>query len=249
MKLKFIVMTSGLFFKIILLSMISVLFGDCNSQELQNDEYFAKRKMMVDSQIISRGIQNRLIIDAMLKVERHLFVPPEHISQAYGDYPLPIGEGQTISQPYIVALMTENLNLKKTSRVLEIGTGSGYQTAILAEICDSVFSVEIYESLAEKAENLLNVLGYNNIKVKTGDGYQGWFEYSPFDAIMVTCAPTHVPQDLQDQLAEGGRMVIPVGELHDQELVLFEKTEGKFRKKDIVAVRFVPMIDHSGRKY
>ena len=208
-----------------------------------------RRKTMVESQIIARGIKDQKVIDAMFKVERHLFMSSDYASQAYGDFPLPIGDGQTISQPYIVALMTEVLHLKKTSKVLEVGTGSGYQAAVLAQICDSVFTIEIYESLAKQADNLLRILGYNNIKVKTGDGYQGWVEHSPFDAIIVTCAPTHVPKALQDQLAEGGRLVIPVGELHDQELVLFEKKDGKFRKKDLVAVRFVPMIDTTGKNY
>jgi protein-L-isoaspartate(D-aspartate) O-methyltransferase len=229
--------------------MISVLFGDCNSQDLPGDEFLKQRKKMVELQIISRGIQSQQVIDAILKVKRHLFVPPEYTSQAYGDFPIPIGDGQTISQPYIVALMTEILNLNKTSRVLEIGTGSGYQAAILAEICDSVFTVEIFETLSKKAQNLFNLLGYANIKVKTGDGYQGWKDKSLFDAIIVTCAPTHVPQALQDQLEEGGRLVIPVGELHNQELVLFEKRNGEFRRKEIVAVRFVPMIDNSGKHY
>jgi len=247
--LKITFIKSSYFLKLILFIMISVLMGDCNSQEFLKDDYAARRKMMVESQIISRGIKDQKVTDAMLSVERHLFVPSEYASQAYGDFPLPIGEGQTISQPYIVALMTDILNLKKNSRVLEIGTGSGYQAAILAQICDSVFTIEIYESLASKAENLFSILGYDNIKVKSGDGYQGWVEYSPFDGIIVTCAPTHVPQALQDQLAEGGRLVIPVGEMHDQELILYEKREGKFRKKNIVAVRFVPMIDNTGKKY
>lgn len=229
--------------------MISVLMGDCSSQEFFKDNYTENRKMMVETQIISRGIKDQQVIEAMLTVERHLFVPSEYASQAYGDFPLPIGEGQTISQPYIVALMTEVLQLNKNSKVLEIGTGSGYQAAVLATICDSVYSIEIYESLAKQASNLLAVLGYDNVKVKSGDGYAGWAEESPFDAIIVTCAPTRVPQALQDQLAEGGRLVIPVGELHNQELVLYEKRDGKFRKKNIVAVRFVPMIDNSGRKY
>jgi protein-L-isoaspartate(D-aspartate) O-methyltransferase len=229
--------------------MISVLMSDCNSQEFIKDNYAEKRKIMVKSQIISRGIKDQNVIDAMQTVERHLFVSKEYMSQAYGDFPLPIGEDQTISQPYIVALMTEVLDLNKSSRVLEVGTGSGYQAAILAQICDSVFTIEIYESLAKQAANLFTLLGYENIKVKSGDGYQGWPEYSPFNAIIVTCAPTHVPQPLQDQLAEGGKLVIPVGELHSQELVLYEKREGKFKKKNIVAVRFVPMIDHEGNKY
>lgn len=204
---------------------------------------------MVESQIKARGIKNQEVLDAMLKVERHLFVPAELAGQAYSDNPLPIGEGQTISQPYIVALMTEVLDLEKTSRVLEIGTGSGYQAAVLAEICDSVYSIEIFESLASKARDLLTILGYKNITIKSGDGYAGWKEHSPFDAIIVTCAPTEIPEPLKEQLAEGGKMVIPVGESYDQELVLLEKHKGKIIEKAIVPVRFVPMVNPSGKKY
>jgi protein-L-isoaspartate(D-aspartate) O-methyltransferase len=229
--------------------MVSVLFSECNSQEFKNDSFYIKRKEMVRTQIEARGIKDQRVIDAMLKVERHLFVPDAYMNRAYGDFPLPIGEGQTISQPYIVALMTEVLKLKKTSRVLEIGTGSGYQAAILGQICESVFTIEIFESLAESASKALINQEYLNVTVKTGDGYLGWEEHSPFDAIIVTCAPTHVPKALQDQLSEGGKLVIPVGETYDQELVLFEKKEGKLIKKEIIPVRFVPMIDPTGKKY
>lgn len=197
---------------------------------------------MVESQIILRGIKDKKVIEAMLKVERHLFVPQDLRDFAYEDRPLPIGEGQTISQPYIVALMTEVLNLKPTDKVLEIGTGSGYQAAILAEIAKEVYTIEIIESLGKRAEKLLKELGYKNIKVKIGDGYLGWEEFSPFDCIIVTCAPDHIPQPLIDQLVEGGRMVIPVGERFYQELVLIEKREGKIEKKGIIPVLFVPMI-------
>ncbi|MBM3435538.1 MAG: protein-L-isoaspartate(D-aspartate) O-methyltransferase [Bacteroidetes bacterium] len=225
------------------------MFNYCSSQSNYKDHYEMKRETMVESQIKARGITDQDVLNAMLKVERHLFVPAELAKEAYMDYPLPIGEGQTISQPYIVALMTEVLNLNENSRVLEIGTGSGYQAAVLAEICDSVFSVEIFESLASKAANLLKVLGYSNIKIKSGDGYMGWPEFSPFDAIIVTCAPTEIPQPLLDQLAEGGKMVIPVGESHSQELLLLEKRKGTIKEKAIVPVRFVPMIDTSRNKY
>ena len=229
--------------------MISVIISDCQSQDFNNDGFYASRKEMVESQIIARGIRDKNVIDAMLKVERHLFVPDEYVQQAYEDYPLPIGDGQTISQPYIVALMTQSLGLKKSSRVLEIGTGSGYQAAILAEICDSVYTIELFESLSKQAEKTLNSIGYKNIKLKSGDGYAGWKDYSPFDAIIVTCAPTHVPLALQEQLAEGGKMIIPVGQANDQELVLYEKKDNNFRHKNIVPVRFVPMLDKSGKKY
>lgn len=229
--------------------MVSVIFGQCNSQESSKDQYATQREDMVRYQIKARGVKDKKVLDAMLKVERHLFVPPEYISQAYEDHPLPVGEGQTISQPYIVALMTEVLDPDSTKRVLEIGTGSGYQAAVLAEICDSVYTIEIFESLGTKAKNLLKVLDYDNVKVKIGDGYKGWEEHSPFDAIIVTCAPTHIPQPLKDQLTEGGKMIIPVGESYAQELVLLEKKNGRIVQKDIIAVRFVPMINGKGKKY
>ena len=229
--------------------MISVIFGQCNSQDSSKDQYATQREDMVRYQIKARGVKDKKVLDAMLKVERHLFVLPEYTSQAYEDHPLPVGEGQTISQPYIVALMTEVLDPDSTKKVLEIGTGSGYQAAVLAEICDSVYTIEIFESLGTKAKNLLKVLGYDNVKVKIGDGYKGWKEHSPFDAIIVTCAPTHIPQPLKDQLTEGGKMIIPVGESYAQELVLLEKKNGRIVQKDIIAVRFVPMINEKGKKY
>jgi len=229
--------------------MISVIFGECNSQEPSKDDYSAERENMVRTQIKSRGVKDNKVLDAMKKVERHLFVPPEYMDKAYGDFPLPIGEGQTISQPYIVAFMTEILEPDKTMKVLEIGTGSGYQAAVLAEICDSVYTVEIFESLGTKAKNLLKILGYDNIKVKIGDGYEGWEKHSPFDAIIVTCSPTQIPKALVNQLSEGGKMIIPVGKSYAQELVLLTKEKGKLRQKDVLSVRFVPMIDAKGEKY
>ncbi len=213
------------------------------------DPYRQVRKRMVRDQIISRGISDQKVIQAMLNVPRHLFVPQAYERMAYEDRPLPIGEGQTISQPYIVAYMTELLDLKKDMRVLEIGTGSGYQAAILAEICNEVYTIEIIESLAEKAKKQLKSLGYQNINFKTGDGYKGWAEHAPFDAIIVTCAPTDIPQPLQDQLREGGKMIIPVGGSVAQELVLIEKKKGKLKKKMVAPVRFVPMIRSDGRRY
>ena len=204
---------------------------------------------MVDIQIIRRGIKDKKVIDAMLKVERHMFVLPEYSKMAYADHPLPIGEGQTISQPYIVAIMTEVLKLGESSRVLEIGTGSGYQAAILAEICDSVYTIEVIKSLGERAKVILSALGYENVYVKIGDGYKGWPADHQFDGIIVTCSPTHIPQPLIDQLAEGGKMVIPVGEKYTQELVLLEKRKGKIHQKEIISVRFVPMINEKGEGY
>lgn len=197
---------------------------------------------MVNEQIIARGVRAESVIKAMQKVERHLFVPEQYRNFAYSDRPLPIGEGQTISQPYIVALMTELLDLKKSDKVLEIGTGSGYQAAILAEICDSVYTIEIIPSLGKQAQVLLKELGYHNIHCKIGDGYLGWPEHAPYDGIIVTCAPSKIPQPLKEQLAEGGRMVIPVGATYTQELVLVTKTKGKLIQKSVIPVRFVPML-------
>lgn len=204
---------------------------------------------MVRYQIEARGIRDPRVLNAMRKVERHLFVPADQAALAYGDHPLPIGAGQTISQPYIVAFMTEALGLKERDRVLEIGTGSGYQAAILAEICDSVYTVEIIPELGKRAKALLTVLGYRNIRVKIGDGYQGWKEFAPYQAIMATCSPTHVPQPLIDQLAEGGTMIIPVGPAHNQELVVLVKRKGKLVQKNVLPVRFVPMVDPNRNEY
>jgi protein-L-isoaspartate(D-aspartate) O-methyltransferase len=204
---------------------------------------------MVSQQIESRGVRDPRVLNAMRKVERHLFVPPAQASQAYGDYPLPIGWGQTISQPYIVAFMTEALGIKQHSKVLEIGTGSGYQAAILAELCDSVFTIEIVEELAENAANLLKIMGYKNIQVKAGDGYQGWPEHAPYHAIIVTCSPTHVPVPLVEQLSEGGKMIIPVGVRNNQELVVLVKKGGKLIRREVLPVRFVPMVNSKQQEY
>ncbi|NLA21692.1 MAG: protein-L-isoaspartate(D-aspartate) O-methyltransferase [Candidatus Marinimicrobia bacterium] len=208
----------------------------------QDPDYYQLRQKMVNEQIIARGVRAESVIKAMQKVERHLFVPEQYRKLAYSDRPLPIGEGQTISQPYIVALMTELLDLKKSDKVLEIGTGSGYQAAILAEICDSVYTIEIIPSLGKQAQALLRELGYHNIHCKIGDGYLGWPEHAPYDGIIVTCAPSKIPQPLKEQLAEGGRMVIPVGATYTQELVLVTKTKGKLIQKSVIPVRFVPML-------
>jgi len=204
---------------------------------------------MVKTQIQSRGITDKNVIDAFLKVERHKFVLKEYLSMAYNDSPLPIDEGQTISQPYVVAFMTEALRLKPSDKVLEIGTGSGYQAAILAEICQMVYTVEIFDSLGEKAKQLFSELGYNNIKCKIGDGYKGWPQFAPYDAIIVTCSPTHIPKPLKEQLAESGKMIIPVGKYPYQNLVLLEKRKGKIRETKVLPVRFVPMISDEGETY
>jgi protein-L-isoaspartate(D-aspartate) O-methyltransferase len=215
----------------------------------QDNSFTGLRNQMVSTQIEDRGINDLKVLGAMRKVPRHFFVLPEYLSKAYNDYPLPIEEGQTISQPYIVAFMTEALNLKQTDKVLEIGTGSGYQAAILAEICDSVFTIEIFPKLTKKALGIFNELGYKNIFCKTGDGYLGWPEYAPFDAIIVTCAPSKIPRPLQNQLTEGGRMIIPVDEFYGQSLVLLEKRKGKLREEKVLPVRFVPMINEKGKEY
>ena len=195
---------------------------------------------MVETQIRARGIKDEGILNVMRKVDRHRFVPEEMRHQAYSDRPLPIGEGQTISQPYIVALMTQLLELKGGERVLEVGTGSGYQAAILAELANYVYTIEIIESLGLSAETLLRELGYRNIDVKIGDGYIGWDEFAPFDAIIVTAAPPHIPQPLLDQLKEGGRLVIPVGDYY-QELKKVTKAKGQIESQDVTPVVFVPM--------
>jgi protein-L-isoaspartate(D-aspartate) O-methyltransferase len=207
------------------------------------------REKMVDEQLTRRGIKSEPVLDAMRKVERHRFVPASVAADAYGDFPLPIGEGQTISQPYIVAFMTEALTLKPTDRVLEIGTGSGYQAAILGELVKEVYTIEIVESLGFRSMELLKKLGYKNVFVRIGDGYLGWPEEAPFDAIIVTCSPSKIPQPLQDQLIDGGRMIIPVGDAYTQELVLIIKEKGKLKRQNRLPVRFVPMRDSGGKRY
>ncbi len=212
-------------------------------------DYEKQRSHMIETQLVSRGIKNPRVLAAFRAVGRHRFVPERFRAYSYEDRPLPIGEGQTISQPYIVAFMTEVLNLKDTDTVLEIGTGSGYQAAILAELCQHVYTIEILPSLGRTARQVLSDLGYTNISVKIGDGYKGWPEYAPFDAIIVTCAPTRIPEALQDQLAEGGRMIIPVGEAYGQELVLLTKKNGRIIQTAVLPVMFVPMVDQKGKTY
>jgi protein-L-isoaspartate(D-aspartate) O-methyltransferase len=219
------------------------------AQDIHDDEYTAERRDMVEYQIKARGIRDAKVLQAMMKVPRHKFVLKSYRSRAYIDSPLPIGEGQTISQPYIVAFMTEILELERSHKVLEIGTGSGYQAAVLAELCDSVYTIEIIESLGKKASKLFGELNYNNIKVKTGDGYKGWKEHAPFDRIIVTCAPTHIPEPLQEQLREGGMMIIPTGEYYAQNLILLKKRNGKLIRENVLPVRFVPMMNEEGKKY
>ncbi len=204
-------------------------------------DFKALREDMVRTQIERRGIKDKKVLDAMRKVERHKFVPLSYQHLAYDDTPLSIGSGQTVSQPYIVGLMTQVLQLKGNEKVLEIGTGSGYQAAILAELAKEVYTIEILPELANRAEKLLQDLGYKNIKVKCGDGNFGWKEAAPFDGIIVTCASGDVPQALITQLADGGRMVIPIGTDY-QELKLLVKIKDKIEQTNIIPVRFVPMI-------
>ena len=203
-------------------------------------DFRAMREKMVESQIKARGVKDPRVLAALFKVERHRFVPEKYLDSAYSDQPLLIGEGQTISQPYVVALMTELLELKGNEQVLEIGTGSGYQAAILAELAKEVYTIEIIEPLAARAKEKLSELGYQNVKVKAGDGYLGWPEAAPFDAIIVTAAPDHIPNPLIEQLKEGGRMVVPVG-THTQELKKIIKRFGKTETIDVIPVLFVPM--------
>jgi protein-L-isoaspartate(D-aspartate) O-methyltransferase len=205
------------------------------------DEYAAVRDRMVRHTIEARGVRDSLVLAAMRAVPRHLFVPASARSRAYADHPLPIGAGQTISQPYIVALMTELLDIGPGDRVLEIGTGSGYQAAVLAEITDAVYSIEIIRILGRRAEAVLHRLGYDHVQVRIGDGYRGWPEQAPFDAVIVTAAPDHVPEPLVEQLAPGGRLVIPVGDRYQELLRITRREDGGVDQERIIPVRFVPM--------
>lgn len=228
---------------LIVLSSLALCLSACNSQPASEAELFAQRKTMVEEQLAAPGrdIRNGRVLDAMAAVPRHEFVPKALWKFAYSDDPLPIGYGQTISQPFIVAFMTEQLDPKPTDRVLEIGTGSGYQAAVLSRLVAEVYTIEIVEPLAKRAEADLKRLGYNNVKVLAGDGYQGWPEHAPFDAIIVTCAPDHIPQPLVGQLRDGGRMIIPVGPSDNQQLYLLQKLGTKVEQQAILPVRFVPM--------
>lgn len=211
-----------------------------NSEAMTETQFTKLRNEMVKRQILARGVKDTFVINAMKKVPRHFFVLEKDRKFAYSDEARAIGEGQTISQPYIVAFMTEELHVKPGDRVLEIGTGSGYQASILAQIADTVFSIEIIEELAQSAEKRVQGLGYKNIIIKQGDGYLGWPEEAPFDAIIVTAAPSTIPPRLLEQLKVGGRMILPVGK-YVQELVVISKNEGGHTMDSILPVRFVPM--------
>ena len=220
--------------------------GDEMSQE-PRDSFVGQRKRMVETQIQARGVRDSLVLKAMTRVKRHRYVPKNLQNAAYNDEPLPIGHGQTISQPYIVAYMTEALQLKRGEKVLEIGTGSGYQAAVLAEIAGDVYTIEIVEPLGKEAKAVLEEEGYRNIHCRVGDGYQGWPEAAPFDGIIVTAAPPSIPEPLIQQLKEGGRMIIPVGTWF-QDLILITKRKGKAEKERLIPVRFVPMTGKIQKK-
>jgi len=230
---------------------IIIQFGSISfaqSQQIQpqssnmSKQWSDKANSMVKYQIEKRGITNADVLQVMRKTPRHLFVPPALSTMAYDDYPLPIGEEQTISQPYIVALMTDLLHLKGNEKILEIGTGSGYQAAVLSQLVDSVYTIEIVESLANTAKKRLDNLNYKNVIVKHGDGYKGWPSLAPFDAIIVTAAPEKVPQTLIDQLKVGGCIVIPVGDKWQELQLITKSSSDKIKRKTVIPVRFVPMV-------
>ncbi len=229
----------------IFLSLFSILL----STAVLGDEYDQKRREVIEQDIRARGVKDPVVLEAMGSVPRHMFVDPSFRSRAYEDHPLPIGEGQTISQPYVVALMTESLHLRRNDRVLEIGTGSGYQAAILAGIVKEVYSIEIRRPLAGKAEKTLADLGYRNVQVKFGDGYFGWEEHAPFDAIIITAAANHIPPQLIRQLKEGGRLIIPLGStVYFQTLTLVTKRNGELDVEQLCPVAFVPMTGEAQRR-
>lgn len=242
-------------YRLVLLYFSLLIFSSsCNARrdEIQSktmgqpEDWKKKAEIMVESQIVARGVTNTRVLESMRNTPRHLFVPENMTYAAYNDSPLPIGYNQTISQPYIVALMTELLELKGDEKILEIGTGSGYQAAVLSPLVDTCYSIEVVKELAALAGNRLAGLNYNNVVVRWGDGYEGWEEHAPFDAIIITAAPDEIPEKLVDQLVVGGRMVLPVGRGF-QYLVLITKTARGIRSQNIIPVRFVPMIhpDHS----
>ena len=218
------------------------------NESVQMDYKRLRRKMVIE-QIKNRGISDPDVLKAMEKVERHVFVPSHFRMYAYNDRPLPIGHGQTISQPYIVALMVQLLGGEFDNRILEIGTGSGYEAAILAEIYSEVYTIEIVEALEARAAYTLDSLAYDNIHVLQGDGYLGWPEKAPFDGIIVSCSPVKIPAPLIEQLAEGGKLIIPVGKTNVKQLVVLRKKNGKLIRRNVIPVRFVPMVDENGNAY
>ena len=230
--------------------LIGIGCADMNKRDTTStakNDFAREREHMVNKQIQARGVTDERVLEAMRKVKRHYFVPENLRHRAYQDEPLPIGHGQTISQPYIVAYMTEQIDIDENENVLEIGTGSGYQAAILGELAKEVYTIEIVPELGERAGEVLDKLNYDNVHVKIGDGYKGWPEAAPFDAIIVTAAPDHIPQPLVDQLNVGGHMMIPVGEF-SQDLILLERTEKGIEQKRKIPVRFVPMTGEAEDK-
>lgn len=217
------------------------------AEELEDTpKYREARKEMVSTQIRLRGVSNKDVLNAMIEVPRHSFVPKKLVSQAYEDHPIPIGQGQTISQPYVVALMTESLKLKGDERVLEVGTGSGYQAAILSRVAKEVYSIEIKERLYKKASKVLQSMGFTNVKTRHGDGYFGWAEAAPFDCIMITAAIDHIPPPLLKQLKKGGRLILPLGNPFSyQNLSLVTKDDNNYSVRQITGVLFVPMTGHA----
>ena len=220
----------------------ALLALSCGPAPLASDEseLARARLLMVKEQVEARGVKDPLVLGAMRTVPRHDFVPPAALAEAYGDHPVPIGHGQTVSQPYIVAFMTDSLGLKGGEKVLEVGTGSGYQAAVLAQAASAVYSIEIVGPLAEEARERMARLGYRNVFVRAGDGYKGWPEAAPFDAVIVTAAAPKVPEPLKQQLKDGGRLVIPVGD-QSQELVVLTRRGDPFEERRVLAVTFVPM--------
>lgn len=231
---------------VIFMLLVSTVLIGAAAPACAGTDFHEQRTAMVEDQLADRGISDGQVLAAFRQVKRHRFVPEAHRDMAYADRPLPIGHGQTISQPYVVAYMTEALAVKKSDKILEVGTGSGYQAAILAEICRQVYSIEIIAELARRARKTLSAEGHGNVEIKIGDGYRGWKKHAPYDGIIVTCAPTDIPDPLKQQLAEGGRMVIPVGKSFNQKLVVMVKQDGRLFKTDRLPVRFVPMVDGSG---
>jgi protein-L-isoaspartate(D-aspartate) O-methyltransferase len=223
-----------------------LLGAGCPGPDGGPDPTARARAGMVDRQIVARGVKDARVLEVMRQVPRHLFVPAEQVALAYDDHPLPIGSGQTISQPYVVAFMTEQLRLTGTERVLEIGTGSGYQAAVLSRLASRVYTIEIRPELAAEATERLKAFGAGNVEVRTADGFYGWPEEAPFDGILVTAAPEKIPEPLLAQLAPGGRMVIPVGGFY-QELKVIERTPGGLVERSVLPVRFVPFVGEAER--
>ena len=241
---------------VIFIALISIInkpvlknYVEENKTSEQADKYAELREDMVENQLKNRGIHDNKVLEVMNNIERHKFVPSYLIDQAYDDNPLPIGYGQTISQPYIVALMTQSLGLKENDKVLEIGTGSGYQAAVLAELVKHVYTIEIIKELANSAENRLNNLNYKNVRVKNADGYFGWEEQAPFDAIIITAAANHIPPPLLNQLKDKGKLIIPLGSiLRFQTLTLVTKKGDELETEFITGVRFVPLTGQALKK-